>query len=116
MKKTNWEHRVVTIEYFFNNIVHIGADGWELVAVYNDEAYFKRPLQDGLLPNSRKEVSVLLNELSKRNDSTSQNAATFIRNTIGIANTIVNTGWHFESGSDLIEDILYPKFAEPKIK
>lgn len=35
--------------YAYSDVGHIntlGALGWELVALYHDEAYFKRPLED----------------------------------------------------------------------
>ncbi len=99
-----WEYLVVTVEKFLYDMLKIGNDGWELLAVYNDLVYFKRPQRDDSGP--RDEIGILLTDLSKRSDPTSKTAANFIRNTIGIANTIKNEGWQFEVGHDLVEDIL----------
>jgi hypothetical protein len=115
-----WEYRVVTVEKFLADMRYIGSDRWELVTISNDLVYFKRLLGDDGetqgVPNSREEAFALLTDLSKRDDPASQKAANFIRHTIGIANTIQHVGWHFESGYDLIDDILNPKFVNPKIK
>jgi hypothetical protein len=54
----------------------------------------------------------MLVELSKRDDKTSKDAANFIRNMLGVANTIQSSGWIFEIGHDLIEDIIYPQVWE----
>jgi hypothetical protein len=67
--------------------------------------------------SGRQLVSGMLIELSKRDDKTSKDAANFIRNTLGVANTIQSLGWIFEIGYDLIEDITYPQVWETdKIK
>jgi hypothetical protein len=116
MKKIKWEYLVVTVQKFLDDMMEIGIDGWELSAVCNDLVYFKRPLEEEDIPGPRKEVDILLADLSKRNDPISNRAANFIRHTLGIANTIKNTGWNFESGHDLIEDIFCPSFLDPESK
>jgi hypothetical protein len=98
-----WEYIIININEC--DFASFGKIGFELVAVDNGKAYFKHPLEGDSenqdTPNPRREADILMTDLSKRNDPTSQKAANFIRHTIGIANTIENTGWHFEPGADL---------------
>jgi hypothetical protein len=96
-------------EFAFNVLID---EDWELVAVDNKTAYFKRPLLPTPKEMAREDAVRIVTDLSKRDDATSKSAANFIRNTIGIANTILNSGWEFEKGHDLINDILYPAFRD----
>lgn len=59
----------------------------------------------------RTSLLAVLNKLSERDDEISQAAARFIRNTVGIANSIEATGCTLPVGYDLIGNILHPKFS-----
>jgi phosphosulfolactate synthase (CoM biosynthesis protein A) len=107
-----WEYKTVATEKYLNTMIEIGCNEWELVAASDDLIHFKRPKKERNYSDARQSAFDVITELSKREDELSKLAANFMRNTIGIANTIENQGWNFAAGHDLIEDILHPCFTD----
>ena len=69
-----WEYKIVPLGTFHGvDFDSLGNDGWELVAVYDDKLFFKRPANSApashLMPWENEPISVVRAELDKWDSS-----------------------------------------------